>query len=197
MRHVYASLAVAVALLAAPPSRAQWTAESPSPTSLDVRGIAAPTAGHVFVATEDDSFDDGGALFESTDGGATWVQRDVPAGGFAPLNGVFFLDATHGWAFGNENVRTTDGGATWTALPFLGSTYHMEFFTEAFGVASTNGGLAVSRDGGLTWADSPEGLYDFDFADASTGLGVSAQGLYRTADGGATFTLVRAGAATA
>lgn len=74
--------------------------------------------------------------------------------------------------------------------PVLGSIYHMAFFTLAFGVASTNGGLSVSRDGRLTWTESPNGLYDFDFTDAQTGLGVSAQGLYRTADGGATFALV-------
>ncbi len=195
MRLIYAAVTLAAVL--APPAAAQWTSQSPSPTSLDIRGVGAPTAQHVFVATEDDSFDDSGALFESQDGGATWVQRDVPADGFSPFNGLFFLDAQRGWAFGNENVRTVDGGATWQALPFLGSTYHMEFFTPAFGVASTNGGLSVSRDGGVSWDESPSGLYDFDFADATVGLGVSPQGLYRTTDGGATFGLVRAGAASA
>ena len=173
MRYVYAPLVLA--LLAAAPAQAQWIPQSPTPTHLDIRGVGAPTASHVFVATEDDSFDDGGALFESTDGGATWTQRDVPENGFSPFNGMFFLDAQRGWAYGNENVRTTDGGATWQALPFLGSTYHMEFFTPTFGVASTGGDLSVSRDGGLTWAESPNGLYDFAFADAQTGLGVSAR----------------------
>ncbi len=197
MRHVYVSLAVALVLLTASAPRAQWTPESPSPTRLDIRGIAAPTTSHVFVATEDDSFDSSGALFESADGGVSWTQRSVPADGFSPFNGLFFLDAERGWAYGNENVRTTDGGVTWQALPFLGSTYHMEFFTPSFGVASTNGGLSVSRDGGSAWGDAPNGLYDFDFADAQTGLGVSPGGLYRTADGGLTFTLVRSGSATA
>ncbi|HEX9952067.1 MAG TPA: YCF48-related protein [Rubricoccaceae bacterium] len=192
MRPGYVVLTV-LALLAAPAAQAQWTAEGPSPTNLDIRGVAAPSAQHVFVATEDDSFDSGGALFESEDGGATWTQRDVPENGFSPFYGMFFLDAQRGWAFGNENYRTVDGGVTWTALPFLGSTYRMEFFTATFGVAITNGAAALSRDGGLTWDDAPDGLFDFDFGDASTGLGVSQQGLYRTTDSGATFTLVRAG----
>src|SRR5690606_33357551 len=61
------------ALLLVPTAAAQWTTQSPMPTHLDVRGIAAPTAQRIFVGTEDDSFDDGGALFESQDGGATWV----------------------------------------------------------------------------------------------------------------------------
>ncbi len=42
---------------------AQWDTQSPIPTFLDVRGVGAPTAERVFIATEDNSFDNGGALF--------------------------------------------------------------------------------------------------------------------------------------
>ncbi len=52
--------------------------QSPLPTHLQVRGVAAPAPGRVFLATDDDSFDSSGALFESNDGGASWIQRDVP-----------------------------------------------------------------------------------------------------------------------
>ena len=192
-----ASAIVACIFFLVTPAAAQWTTQSPIPTDLDVRGIAAPTAQRVFLATDDDSFDDGGALFESTDGGATWVQRSVPAGLNDPLNGIFFLDSQHGWTFGNDNYRTTDGGATWIAMPFLGSTYHMEFFNTSFGVARGNVEFAISRDGGATWTPSPDSLFDFDFADAQIGLGVAADGIYRTTDGGQTFTRVHAGTAKA
>ena len=47
---------------------AQWNTQSPIPTFLDVRGVGAPAAQRVFVATDDNSFDDGRSLFESTDG---------------------------------------------------------------------------------------------------------------------------------
>ena len=70
---------------------------SPVPTHLNVGGIASPTATRVFLATADDSFDDGGALFESADGGATWVQRDVPFSLGSGLSGIFFLDDQNGW----------------------------------------------------------------------------------------------------
>jgi photosystem II stability/assembly factor-like uncharacterized protein len=73
----------------------------------------------------------GGALFETTDGGASWVQRDVPSNLADPLNGIYFLDSRNGWTFSNVNSRTTNGGTTWTEIPFLGSTYFMKFYTRA------------------------------------------------------------------
>ena len=53
----------------APSALAQWSVESPLPTNLQIRGVASPAPGRIFVATEDNSFDDGGALFES-------IERD-------------------------------------------------------------------------------------------------------------------------
>ena len=73
----------------------------------------------------------------------------------------------------------------------------MEFATASFGVTTGNFGAYVSRDGGLSWAPSPNGMSAFSFADELTGLGVAASGLYRTTDGGATFALVQAGVADA
>jgi photosystem II stability/assembly factor-like uncharacterized protein len=195
-RRLGGPVALAILLLAAPAS-AQWTKQSPIPTRLGVHGVAAPAADRVFLATADDPFDDGGALFESADGGATWTQRDVPFSLGDGLNGIFFLDSLHGWAWGNANYRTTDGGTTWTELPFLGSAYFMEFSTPDFGVTTGNFGAFVSTDGGLTWDPSPNDMFAFDFADALTGVGISGTGLYRTADGGATFAPVYAGDATA
>jgi len=191
IRKVYVvSLAI---LLVAIPAAAQWDTQSPLPTYLDVRGVGAPTAQRVFIATDDNSFDNGGALFESADGGATWVQRDVPFSLGSPLNGIFFLDDQHGWTWGNANYRTIDGGTTWTELPLLGSIYFMEFYSTTFGLATSNPFFYVSHDSGLSWVPSPNDIFAFDFADGLTGLGVAATGLYRTSDGGATFTFVHAG----
>lgn len=176
---------------------AQWNTQSPIPTYLDVRGVAAPTAQRVFIATDDNFFDNSGALFESSDGGASWIQREVPFSLGEPLNGIFFFDSNLGWTFGNFNYRTTDGGTTWEELPFLGSAYFMKFYTANFGLATGNFDRYVSRDGGLSWEPSPNGIFAFDFADGQTGLGVADSALYRTNDGGTTFTLVHSGAAQA
>lgn len=188
-------LAVASLLAAVPsaPAMAQWSSESPVPTHLQVRGVAAPAPGRLFVATDDDSYDASGALFESTDGGGTWIQRAVPFDLSSGLWGISFFDAQHGWVWGNANYRTTDGGTTWEELPFLGSAYFMAFSSLNFGVTTGNFGSYVSRDGGLSWAPSPQEMTAFSFADGENGLGVAASGLYRTTDGGDTFTSVQAG----
>ena len=198
-RRLRQALALASLLAAASgaPAMAQWSTQSPLPTDLQVRGVAAPAPGRVFLATDDDSFDSSGALFESNDGGASWMQRDVPFDLSSGLWGISFFDAQHGWVWGNVNYRTTDGGTTWEELPPLGSAYFMEFSSLSFGVATGNFGVYVSRDGGLSWAPSPNGMSAFSFADELTGLGVAASGLYRTTDGGATFALVQAGVADA
>ena len=146
--HMRTLLVTLFALTLAPLSHAQWSTHSPSPTSLDVRGVAAPTADRVFVATANGVFDDVGSLFESPDGGASWVPRDVPFSLNEPLNGITFYDAERGWVFGNRNYRTTDGGDTWTELPVLGTVYQMAFFTPSFGMASSGATVWESLDGG-------------------------------------------------
>jgi len=176
---------------------AQWNTQSPIPTYLDVRGVGAPTTDHVFIATDDNSFDDGGSLFESTDGGATWVQRNIPFSLNDPLNGLFFLDSQYGWAYGNDNYRTTDGGSTWTQLPILGSTYFMKFYSTNFGLATGNFDRFVSYDSGNSWIPSPNNIFAFDFISDQIGLGVADTALFLTTDGANSFTQVYSGAAKA
>ena len=61
-----------------------------------------------------------GALFSTSDGGATWARQRVPTRHL--LLGASFLDAQTGWLSGGGMtvLKTADGGATWrTGTVFL------------------------------------------------------------------------------
>jgi photosystem II stability/assembly factor-like uncharacterized protein len=73
----------------------------------------------VFVSLENFT---AGAILKSLDGGATWQRLKVnDAQGNANLEGIGFIDATHGWVggwgdadfMGGFSSATDDGGATW------------------------------------------------------------------------------------
>ena len=176
---------------------AQWSTQSPIPTNHSITGIGAPSSNRVFIATDNNSFDNSGSLFESSDGGNNWIAREVPVGSSSPFYGLFFLDDQYGWLFGNEIYSTTDSGTTWAQLPSLGSTYFMEFYTPNLGIASGNFEAYLSKDGGLLWEPSPHGIFSFDFIDNQSGLGISDSGIYKTTDSGNTFLLVQSGSAEA
>jgi photosystem II stability/assembly factor-like uncharacterized protein len=103
-------------------------------------------------------------VYRTSDGGATWDSTHVPAAALSTTvtEGAFFLDPDRGWIVGpNQTIAaTTDGGQTWARQ--LGSA---DSTNEARGY-----------------------LTEVGFADAQTGWATSFGCLYRTSDGGATWT---------
>ncbi|HSG82836.1 MAG TPA: hypothetical protein VLC48_11325 [Gemmatimonadota bacterium] len=120
-------------------------------------------------------FDGGvGAIFKTTDAGASWVERyrnETPGVFF---DGLAFWDAEHGIAFSDPVdgsfliVTTTDGGATWTRVPPAALPAPLPgeagFAASGTGIAvagdsdvwiGTGGGRAArvlhSGDGGRSW----------------------------------------------
>ena len=92
-------------------------------------------------------------LFVSENGGATWVQKKLPAGlGRAadlvsPTPGTAFLVSDQGAVF-----ITTDEGASWTPIPGASSFVWLTFTSPSEGWAlSANRTIWVTTDGGRTW----------------------------------------------
>lgn len=181
-----------------PPAAASppWTRQSANPTHENLVSVALATATHGFAVGAS------GALLETSDAGATWTDRSPGTGGGA-LNHVSFLDATHGWIVGNSaasgpatSFRTVDGGSTWIPMsPPAGSWYFASFVNPSFGWMTGNGGTAITSNGGQDWSPllvAGAAFWATDFtSDGQVGLGRAlANGLYRSGNGGGSWTLV-------
>jgi len=110
---------------------------------------------------------------------------------------IHFLNATHGWIGGkNELAYTTDGGNTWNLRTLPDNEVRIRGMhaldENTIFVAGRHDDLEAfigrSTDGGITWNlqnDFPERLEDIAFASTTTGVSVGRKGLVlRTTNGG-------------
>lgn len=194
-----ASLAALITAGASAQDGAEWTKLTVKPTDRDLYGAAFATPDHGFVISHNHG------LFETLDRGRTWAQRSLDAQGTDPYYDIHFFDDTHGWISGNnaDGLRTTDGGQTWEPMgqELLGSWNAMHFESPLVGIIMANGACAGTSDGGINWdirsayPDCPI-TYGAAFLTATTGLvcghqlSTSLDGIFRTADGGRTWSQV-------
>lgn len=146
-------------------------------------------------------------ILATSDGGVHWTVQDS---GSLDLTSVDFISAQTGWAVGTRSLlTTTDGGEHWTSLPdpCLRSVHFVSAdlgFAVAGGTGSRvldmspaiGGKALITTDGGSTWQPlhAPAGAQTLCFDDPADGWLGAAGKLYRTRDGGRTWTLAAAGA---
>jgi hypothetical protein len=148
-------------------------------------------------------------ILATTDGGVHWTVQDR---GKLQLTSVDFVSDRRGWAVGASSLlATSDGGRHWTALPEacpLIRAVHFVSGSVGFAVASgtgisLSGGAApefagvvlATSDGGRSWhrLAAPAEAQSVCFNDPRSGwLGAGGR-LYRTIDGGHSWTLATAG----
>ena len=147
----------------------------------------------------------GGGVWESRDGGRTWMPRTdgqptaaVGAVAFAPGDpAVAYAGTGQGEALAALGVgllRSGDGGATWRALvarELLGAGFHdllVDPGDPGRVLAATTAGLWASPDGGLSWEPRLAGRSWSVSRGASGELLAGGEfGLHRSEDGGATW----------
>ena len=97
-------------------------------------------------------------IWRTTNGGGTWSQNFIPAGGWT--GGIFFINKDTGWAFGSSgNLRfTADGGVSWVPQNPASSNYIQSVFfvnsNEGWlggGYSSGNGFISHTTNTGQTW----------------------------------------------
>jgi photosystem II stability/assembly factor-like uncharacterized protein len=145
-------------------------------------------------------------ILATTDGGARWTAQ---LSGRLNLTSADFINGQDGWAVGTTSLlATTDGGAHWTALPEpcpVIRSVHFVSPSTGFAVAggvnvsgadptvpATGGRVLATRDGGHAWYPlaTPANAQSVCFSDSRHGW-LGADGLlYRTADGGAHWTVL-------
>lgn len=140
-------------------------------------------------------FGEMGALFATSDGGATWERQAVPTRHL--LLGASFADAGHGSLVGAgaTTLYTADGGATWREgsigeLPpqFLTKRAEQAPSSVANGSPVASDASRVRARDGETAPDASPRLNAVSFADARHGWAVGSRGaVLSTSDGGRTW----------
>lgn len=171
--------------------------------------IAARPDGVLFAANQPSSVGEPEAWLRSDDGGAHWFAPADAPGLRWVIDAAF--DATTGLAGSYADIRySSDGGETWAASTLPGDNRVSQFampapdrYFVAAWTPSGGGSLFRSSDGGSSWTPVGGGLPAGSlaatavvFADSQigyvSGLVGSTPRLYRTVDGGQTWSLVSA-----
>jgi len=145
-----------------------------------------------------------GVILHTTDGGQNWTAQK--SGVTQSLEAIQFLDTKNGWAVGWSGtiLHTADGGATWkqvksTAAMWSLSSIHFRDANNGF-ISGFAGQLLRTSDGGATWegVKTPYSgwLTSVTFDSANRGWITTDDGFLLSADGGTTWKLTTAGAAT-
>ncbi|MDM7917333.1 MAG: hypothetical protein QUU85_19020, partial [Candidatus Eisenbacteria bacterium] len=184
-----------------------WANMTPPMSPLACRSIAVrPGDSNSVYACFGGSFG-GGAVWVTTNGGGSWVNRS------AGLPGNPMMDVVHdgsrvlvggGMLFGSQYVglyASTNNGASWTDLSggwpnLYVRDIEIDPTNSSVLLAGTDGdGVFRSTNGGVSWSFGIGGSGSFSvrsvrFAPASASrilLGLGSLGVYQSEDGGATF----------
>ena len=128
-----------------------------------VRAVAATPADPDRIAVSK-----GAAIYNSSDGGRTWIMGLVGRTAYnvaiSPFDPDFLLAAMQASSLENGGVlRSTDGGLSWSESglglpPFNVQVVRFDPLDSMVAYAGTDVGLYRSTDGGLSWARYGEGL---------------------------------------
>jgi photosystem II stability/assembly factor-like uncharacterized protein len=146
-----------------------------------------------------------GQILRSRDGGETWTVAGNPSNNTTALK-ADPQDPLTLWATGSPGgvLKSTDGGDTWITLPGLGANIFFQGLaissssppTVYAGSLDATVRLVRSSDAGATWVLAQNGLptgvtvLAVDLLQPETAYTVSGGDIYKTLDGGGTWTVV-------
>jgi photosystem II stability/assembly factor-like uncharacterized protein len=144
-------------------------------------------------------------IFSYTVSQAQWVQTNGPYGGeivcSAGSGNVLVSSYTADLTWAGQLFNSTDSGNTWTPVfdvkntTFTGIVFH----DTSIYVCAMDSGIFISNDDGLTWYNGTSALANDKFYDATVcddKLFACGNGVYKTEDGGVSWTSVSTGLST-
>jgi photosystem II stability/assembly factor-like uncharacterized protein len=169
-------------------SGAAWEKQAPRISGLNTETLESVS---MVSATEGWAVGDGGLIVHTTDGGLNWTRQ--VSGTTDPLNVVYFKDALHGWASGNDMIFTVDGGQTWQQSNWSPDTVYSLTCAD-LNTCFAGRGLNYfhkTTDGGRNWlvVTLPFDVGSVQFFDAQNGVASGGGGVLRTTNGGQTWTI--------
>jgi photosystem II stability/assembly factor-like uncharacterized protein len=183
-----------------------WTSIGPDGGMVTALVVDPSATGTLYAGTDPSGIFEGGAgggaVFKSTDGGATWAPTGLVASvevatmAIDPQSPSTVYAATAAGLF-----RTTDGGSSWSHVSPSGTAaVALDPSTPGTVYAGGSGGLSRSADGGATWTATA--LTDWVSAVAihpttpAVILAITNVGLQRSTDAGSSWTIVASEPAT-
>lgn len=131
-------------------------------------------------------------LYKSVDSGDFWWS--VPFNHSSLPNQVEFLSEDTGYISGSDGffARTVNGGQDWDSLPTGGRNFRRFTILNKRRIVGVFGdSVGISPDAGRTWRFQSIGLrvniISMSFPDSLNGYGVGWWGVWKTADGGETW----------
>jgi hypothetical protein len=143
----------------------------------------------------------GGKVYKSIDGGSSWQQMSITVvasgGGSTAVAMIGVINTTTMiYSTGNGIQRSTDGGTTWAQVSTKNPASHTSTMFKGSCYLCTATGLLVSKDAGATWATqgaSTNLLWGpFFGADENNIVAAGSGGIYKTTNGGTSWTVASA-----
>ncbi len=176
-----------------------WRKLSTSFTTANVHAVYfSPTNKRLgWLGTED------GMIFRTKNGGQSWHKILEQSG--VQINDIYFYDDSLGWAVGSNGfiVHTANEGTQWfqQSSPVSTDLYAVHFLNKKIGWAVGDDGVILrTADGGVTWSKGNVGivvdgkgipLYGVRALDSTSAVVAGYTALYRTTDGGQTWSGLR------